>query len=127
MPGATCYACAMPASKPKFPAGGPKTIEVEPAWLDEDDKPKSRKAKAPPPIPGALRHAPPMPVERTSLAPKRRETMEVKAEWLEPTDPEAPASKRKRSRASLAPVKRKESLAPAKPRDKKGPPIPREE
>jgi|SRR5580658_4032143 hypothetical protein len=117
----------MAASKPKFPAGGPKTIEVDSAWLDEEEKPRSKKAKAPPPIPGAKKRAPPMPVERTSLLPKRRETMEVKAEWLESSDGEGPPSKRNRSRASLVPVKRKDSLPPAKPKDKKGPPIPREE
>jgi hypothetical protein len=105
-------------SKPRFPAGGPKTMEVDASWLEEPkdrdaEGPKSKKPKRPPRIPGANMTMPPMPGE-----PVRRETMEVKAEWLDPRMTEAPPSKRRKSRASLVPVK---------PKDKKAPPIPREE
>jgi hypothetical protein len=111
----------MPSSKTKFPAGGPKTIEVDSSWLDEPDEelkaqgPKSKRPKRPPPVPGRNVTVPPMPGE-----PVRRETMEVKAEWLEP-GMTVPPSKRRKSRASLVPVK----VDDKKP--KKAPPIPREE
>jgi len=143
-------------AKSKFPQSGPKTMEVDIAWLEPEEakrRTKSRDAmaavspdasgvftkgtypkKGPPPMPGSTKKGPPpMPVEPVSRGPK---TLEVKAEWLEPPSESEP--QRRRSRASMAPVKpppepepksrRSRSMAPtAKAADKKGPPIPRED
>jgi len=113
------------SSKPKLPAAGRATIEVDVSWLEAHERHadertgRAEKKKLPPPIPGANRKGPPpMPVHSPpSLRPPRRETMEVKAEWLEresllPVD-DAPKSKRAGARASVTPPASKKNGARA--------------
>jgi hypothetical protein len=115
------------------------TIEVDTAWLVQEETKAERRAsvkppapaeaghakkKLPPPIPGAGKNAPPpMPGDRRSLRPPPRVTMEVRAEWLE----DVTVARRTPAASEPPPSKRRDSKTPSiAPKAKKAP-IPRGE